>query len=1230
MKPILLTSIFFLLIFGTRAQTNFIVSGDTWKYHTASDPGATWNTTGFNDASWSSGASQLGYGDGDEATVIPSGPSGNYYPTSYFRKTVSISNPSSFTNFSLRVKRDDGVVVYVNGTEVYRSNITGTPTYSSFASATASDDGANWQTATLATTSFVAGNNTIAVEVHQRSATSSDVTFDMELSGTIPGLPVLQRGPYLMMGSQTAVTIRWRTDVASDSKVTVGTVFGTYPIVVSDATSTTEHEIRITGLTAGTKYYYTIGTSTAVIEGGMTNFFTTQPANGYTGVVRIAAFGDCGRNDSGYQTQTLSAYQNYLSTNSIEAPHAWILLGDNAYTNGTDAEYTNQFFNPYKNNIMKNHLLYPAPGNHDYYTGGATTLSNPYYTHFSMPTNAECGGVASGTEAYYSFDIGDVHVLSLDSYGQDASASNKRIYDTTGAMVTWIKQDLAANTKKWVIAYWHHPPYTMGSHNSDSESDLVSIRQRFITILERYGVDMIICGHSHDYERSYLLKGYYGNEASFNASTHAVSNSSGKWDGTSNSCPYVTHGDHSNDGTVYVVAGSAGASGGTQSGYPHNAMPFSFNDGGMLYIEVNENRLDAKFIRRTGAISDNFTILKDVNQHSTVTINEGATVNLEASWPGSTPTYTWVNTTGTGGQASVSPLDTTTYFVRDQYNCLKDTFVVNVRDVTSPVINNCPGNQSLFTTSGICGTIANWTAPTATDNHLVSFNASHTSGTNFNLGSTTVSYTALDEAGNNANCSFTIQVNDNVAPVPNVATLSTINGTCSVTVSAPSATDNCGGTITGTTASPLTYTVPGNYTITWTYTDASGNSSTQTQQVVLADNIAPVPDNGNLPVVQGQCSATATAPSASDNCSGTLTATTSDPLSYSSPGNYTINWTYTDASGNTSTQTQQVIVADNTAPVPDQATLPTLSNDCQISVTAPTANDNCSGAITAATTDPLTYSTPGNYTITWTYTDASGNSSTQTQQVNVTDAIAPQFSNCPANIEVCEGSTVTFANLLATDNCATPSILQSAGLPSGTTYPVGTTTNFFVAEDENGNSTTCSFQVIVNALPVVTYIESTDSLCTSDPQIVLSSGNPNGGTYTGNGVTGNAFDPSLAGTGNISITYSFTDANGCNASANDIIVVSDCSMNGVEDLASSQYQLYPNPTSGMMTLSKTGNGAIDAGCIKVYNNTGALVETRMSSGKDGVIINTESLCAGVYYLILDCGTEQKKFRFVKK
>src|SRR5438093_13451889 len=118
----------------------------------------------------------------------------------------------------------------------------------------------------------------------------------------------------------------------------------------------------------------------------------------------------------------------------------------------------------------------------------------------------------------------------------------------------------------------------MGSHNSDNTAELVNIREKFIRILERLGVDVILCGHSHGYELSYLLNGYYGNESSFSISTHTKSSSSGKYNGSTNSCPYITAAG-ANHGTVYVVSGSAGASGTTQSGYPHNAMPWSINDG---------------------------------------------------------------------------------------------------------------------------------------------------------------------------------------------------------------------------------------------------------------------------------------------------------------------------------------------------------------------------------------------------------------------------------------------------------------------------------------------------------------------------------------------------------------------------------------------------------------------------------------------------------------------------
>src|SRR6478752_9241118 len=114
----------------------------------------------------------------------------------------------------------------------------------------------------------------------------------------------------------------------------------------------------------------------------------------------------------------------------------------------------------------------------------------------------------------------------------------------------------------------------MGSHNSDKEGDLTKIREDFIGILERYGVDLISCVHSHLYERSRLMNGHFGLEASFNAQSHNLSSSSALYDGSSNSCPYIKD-PVTNRGTVYVVSGSAGALGGKQVSFPHDAMYYS-------------------------------------------------------------------------------------------------------------------------------------------------------------------------------------------------------------------------------------------------------------------------------------------------------------------------------------------------------------------------------------------------------------------------------------------------------------------------------------------------------------------------------------------------------------------------------------------------------------------------------------------------------------------------------
>ena len=628
------------------------------------------------------------------------GPTNGRYPTLYFRKVVNIPNPSAYTNFKILAKFDDAIAVWVNGQEVFRNNISANPSYSTLATTAMAGNGATIFSGNISTALFNSGNNLIAVEIHQSSSNSSDLFFDMELIGVSD--VAVSRGPYLNMGGQTGITIRWRTDVATNSRVTFGTTLGNYPNLVDDATVTTEHTVNLTGLSPDIKYYYTIGTNSAVLQSGAANNFLTLPPTNTNRKIRIAAFGDCGFL-SANQTFTHQAYMNFLNARGITDIDGLLMMGDNIYETGTDAEWQNNFFNPYKDVFLKNWKLYPTPGNHDY--GNTNTISettnrnNNYYQNFNLPAAGQLGGVPSGTEAYYSFDIGDVHFLSLDSYGREAATSNSKMYDTLGAQALWVKADLTANTKKWVVAFWHHAPYTKIGLNSDAAGELTNVRENFIRILERYGVDMVICGHSHGYERSYLLKNYYkanpGNpallDANFNKILHTADSSSALYNGTAGTCAYTYNSGKYNHGTVYAVSGSSGKNDQTaQSGYPHNAMYFSqLNKGGAFYFEVDSNRLDAKYIYQNGntipIVGDSFTVFKDVKKFTTYTVSKDSILNIESSWKGA---YNWFAGGTTAPNLSTSrsftvPTDTPgtyRYVVKDFSNntCLQDSFEVVV------------------------------------------------------------------------------------------------------------------------------------------------------------------------------------------------------------------------------------------------------------------------------------------------------------------------------------------------------------------------------------------------------------------------------------------------------------------------------------------------------------------------------------------------------------------------
>ena len=148
----LLLPVLLLSILQASAQTTLISYGSGWKYlDNGSNQGTAWRAVSFNDASWRTGNAELGYGDGDETTVVRYGTFSFFkYVTTYFRKAISISDASVYSGFSLSIKRDDGAVVYINGTERYRTNMpTGTVSYSTLASSDAADDGETPQTISL-------------------------------------------------------------------------------------------------------------------------------------------------------------------------------------------------------------------------------------------------------------------------------------------------------------------------------------------------------------------------------------------------------------------------------------------------------------------------------------------------------------------------------------------------------------------------------------------------------------------------------------------------------------------------------------------------------------------------------------------------------------------------------------------------------------------------------------------------------------------------------------------------------------------------------------------------------------------------------------------------------------------------------------------------------------------------------------------------------------------------
>ncbi len=449
----------------------------------------------------------------------------------------------------------------------------------------------------------------------------------------------------------------------------------------------------------------------------------------------------------------------------------------------------------------------------------------------------------------------------------------------------------------------------------------------------------------------------------------------------------------------------------------------------------------------------------------------------------------------------------------------------------------------------------------------------------FPVGTTTITWTVTDNGGNVVTCTQTVTVVDTQDPFficPGDRTVNANAGQCyatNVNLGSPSLVlDNC-GVASVTNNAPSQFPV-GTTIVTWTVTDVNGNTSTCTQEVTVVDNQNPTitcPANISAGTNGGLCSASVTVPDpvTNDNCGVTrLTWTMSGATTGSSPatginvvgtrtfnvGTTTITYTVRDAANRTATCSFTVTVADDDAPVPAVETLPDATGVCSVTVTAPTANDNCDGVITGTTTDPLTYTVPGEYTITWTYTDASGNSSTQTQNVVVTSQEI-EITIEPLSLTVCEGESASFTvtapgatgyqwqvndgrgwSDIPGEDGSTLTINPATNDMSGNQYRVLVTGDCTDSESEPAT-------LIVNPLPeaTITYPGGPD-FCGSDwvgPIVTGQSGGSYSASPGGLYLDPNTgwFGPNLSQPGTYTVTYTFSDGNCSNTAITQVTIV---------------------------------------------------------------------------------------------
>lgn len=428
-------------------------------------------------------------------------------------------------------------------------------------------------------------------------------------------IPAFSRQPYLQLATEDSIRIIWRTRTEMSPKVVFGTSIDnlstdvpagqiltrTHPSLGEDQAlfpdapvDTRQFEVTITGLKPLTTYYYAIYDGEKRLTPADPSYrFHTNPVPGSDTPVYFWVVGDSG---TGGQAQAQVHTSMVEHTKKNDRPiDLYIHVGDMAYGSGTNQEFSDRFFKMYEP-TLRHTVCWPSMGNHEGRTSKGATGVGPYYDAYICPTKGEAGGLPSGKEAYYSFDWGKVHFICLDSHDLDRRP--------TGEMAQWLKADLEKTKAEFLVAFFHHPPYTKGSHDSDREGQLIEMREHIMPILESGGVDLVFTGHSHIYERSMLIDGAYQTPSV--AKGVILDDRDGDPNGDG---PYLkSEGLNPNNGTVSVTTGHGGTAN-RRSG-THPLMRRIIVKHGSCLITIKDDTILGEMLDFNGGILDTFAIKK--------------------------------------------------------------------------------------------------------------------------------------------------------------------------------------------------------------------------------------------------------------------------------------------------------------------------------------------------------------------------------------------------------------------------------------------------------------------------------------------------------------------------------------------------------------------------------------------------------------------------------------------